>query len=98
MRANRAVQWAVMEPETLVGVDQEWIERTLMPRLEDVAQREWSAETLQALVSELSEQISAAVRDGRLTRDGAKLARTRITDAMRTIPGGDAMLPNREDA
>jgi hypothetical protein len=68
-------------------VDQDWIERTLMPQLEEVALRAWSVGSLQDFVSELSEQISAARRDGLLTRDGAREARARISEAIRATPG-----------
>ena len=68
-------------------MDEEWIEATITPALAGIADRQWTAESLGALVAELDGKIKAAVESGELSREGARRARERISAAMRTVPG-----------
>lgn len=61
---------------------EEWIERTLLPQLEQYGVRERSADDIRDTVADLSRQISAAVRDGLLSRQGAREARSIVSDAI----------------
>jgi hypothetical protein len=68
-------------------VDDQWIAANIEPELPDVAERQWTPETLGGLVARLADKIQAAVTAGELSREGARRARERISAAMRTIPG-----------